>query len=182
MEKIRVTKIEAAQRQTDAAIRMLFNGEDPVAVHTVAAAAGRILKDIAEQRGSAALDLFNARIREDKRKEFWGLTNRAANFFKHADKDPEEILEDVPEEANDVFLFINCLLYQDLGHQLTSEMFAFVSWHMGMYPNLLKDDSSLKSVVIERFGWLSDLPRDNQLQSGKLVLQEVERMNRQGEP
>ena len=36
----------------------------------------------------------------------WGARNRAANFFKHADKDADAILDDIEEEANDILLFI----------------------------------------------------------------------------
>ena len=50
MAKIRVTKVEAARRQIDTAIRMLFSNEDPVAVHTLAMAALRIVRDLAAKR------------------------------------------------------------------------------------------------------------------------------------
>jgi hypothetical protein len=48
---VRILKLAAAQRQLDAAIRMFFAEEDELAVTTVAAAAYRILRDIAEKRG-----------------------------------------------------------------------------------------------------------------------------------
>jgi hypothetical protein len=51
MAKIRINKIDAARRQLDAAIRMTFGGEDPVAIHSVVAAGHRIIRDICEQRG-----------------------------------------------------------------------------------------------------------------------------------
>jgi hypothetical protein len=46
-----VTKAAAARRQLDAAIRFWFAEEDELAVHTVAAAAYRILRDLMQQRG-----------------------------------------------------------------------------------------------------------------------------------
>jgi hypothetical protein len=46
-----INKLEAARRQLDAAIRMTFDGEDKLAIHTVAAAAYRILRDMLEKRG-----------------------------------------------------------------------------------------------------------------------------------
>ena len=48
---IYVNKLEAARRQLDAAIRMTFANEDELAIHTVAAAAYRILRDLLEKRG-----------------------------------------------------------------------------------------------------------------------------------
>ena len=52
MSDISITKEAAAQRQIDAAIRMLFlHREDLFAVHTVAAAARSIVKDLADAKG-----------------------------------------------------------------------------------------------------------------------------------
>ena len=48
---IQISKLAAAQRQLDAAIRMFFKREDELAIHTVAAAAFQILRDVTKQRG-----------------------------------------------------------------------------------------------------------------------------------
>lgn len=56
---IHVTKLLAAKRQVQAAIRMYFQPEDELAVHTVAAAAYGLLKDIKKFRGmSEAADNY----------------------------------------------------------------------------------------------------------------------------
>jgi len=48
---LHVNKLSAAKRQIRAAIRMFFRPEDELAVHTVAAAAYGLLKDIKKARG-----------------------------------------------------------------------------------------------------------------------------------
>ncbi len=48
---IHINKLSAAKRQLKAAIRMYFQSEDELAVHTVAAAAYGLLKDIKKSRG-----------------------------------------------------------------------------------------------------------------------------------
>ncbi len=48
---VAITKAAAARRQLDAAIRFWFAEEDDLAIHTVAAAAYRILRDLMNQRG-----------------------------------------------------------------------------------------------------------------------------------
>jgi hypothetical protein len=56
-----INKLEAARRQLDAAIRMTFANEDELAIHTVAAAAYRILRDMLDKRGRHDLeDLIRA--------------------------------------------------------------------------------------------------------------------------
>jgi hypothetical protein len=52
-----VSKLDAARRQLDAAIRMYLANEDELAIHTLAAAAYRILRDLLEKRGLSDLDV-----------------------------------------------------------------------------------------------------------------------------
>lgn len=49
---IQISKIAAAQRQLDAAIRIFFQREDELAIHTVTAAAFQILQDLTKLRGA----------------------------------------------------------------------------------------------------------------------------------
>lgn len=48
---ILISKLTAAQRQIDAAVRMTLAGEDKLAVYTVAAAALKVLRDVMRKRG-----------------------------------------------------------------------------------------------------------------------------------
>ena len=50
-ENVFITKLEAARRQLCAAVRFFIHGEDELAVHTVTAAAARIIRDLRAQRG-----------------------------------------------------------------------------------------------------------------------------------
>jgi hypothetical protein len=54
--EIFINKIEAARRQIDAAIRMKLAKEDALAIHTVASADYRVLRDLLEKRGKFDLD------------------------------------------------------------------------------------------------------------------------------
>lgn len=51
----RLTKILTAQRQLDAAIRMFLSFEDDLAIHTVGAAAYRVLRDLKAAQGKTEL-------------------------------------------------------------------------------------------------------------------------------
>jgi hypothetical protein len=50
-----ISALEAARRNMNAAIRMLFNGEDPLVIHLVVAAVFRVLHDLAEKSGAVPL-------------------------------------------------------------------------------------------------------------------------------
>jgi len=60
---VQISKIAAAQRQLDAAIRIFFDREDELAVHTVAAAAFQVLRDVTKNRGkNFTSEVFRAGI------------------------------------------------------------------------------------------------------------------------
>jgi hypothetical protein len=140
MASIRLNKIEAARRQTDAAIRMTFASEDPIAIHTVASAGHRIIRDICEQRGDIeSYKRVTDWIVPGRETEFWRYYNATANFLKHADRDAGDV-HDLDDEAADFMLILSAKWYRDLGHQPTTEMNAFAMWWTLQNPDLLKPD------------------------------------------
>src|SRR5579862_9769286 len=88
-----VTKLDAAKRQLRAAITLWFTGGDPVAIHTLAAAAHEIVHTLFRRKGLSGLLFDSPRIRDDKRAEFARAAKAAATFFKHAQRDPDGTLE-----------------------------------------------------------------------------------------
>jgi hypothetical protein len=181
MAKIRVNKVEAARRQIDAAIRMLFSNEDPVAVHTVAMAALRIVRDLAAKRDDSYMHkVTEAIIKPGMEKKFWRKFQAPANFLKHADRDPDGFLENIDEEANEGSLFMACLYYQDLAHQYTPEMMTLAAWYMALHPEFLNDDapSQLKQVLSDAGLDVKGRARADQLAIGQQLLEMARLMPR----
>lgn len=181
MSKIKLNKIEAARRQLDAAIRMLFANEDPVAIHTLCMAAFRILRDLAAKRGDSYIHkVTQASIRPGMEKEFWAAMHVPSNFLKHADRDADAILDEVDEKVNDIIILLACLYYRDLGYQLTPEMIVLMSWVYALYPNFLKDDiqSLLKTHLEQAKNSLVGKSRQDQLSVGLQLLQVVRNLPR----
>lgn len=102
--EIFVTKLAAARRQISAAIRMFFDREDELAIHTVASAAYGILKDIKADRGrDEAADYHLTAI-------FYLVRDfRRDTLPRHFTDDPEtmqwirDIAEQIPITANSEF-------------------------------------------------------------------------------
>ncbi len=171
MAKIRVSKIDAARRQIDVAIRLLFSQGDAVAIHTLAAAGGRILKDLCEQKATPSHIAFSDMIRPGKEAEFNALMNRASNFFKHADRDADEILDGVEEEVNDAVLMIATVAYADLGYTPSPEMTALHYWYVALHPNVLSVSATDElRANLEEIRSLSGRSRSQHLQAGKQLL------------
>ena len=185
MASVSITKLSAAQRQIDAAIRVLFSGEDILAVHTIVTAVHTVVLDLAKKRnmtpytesiGKTMTALyrqkFGEEISDDKlqrwitqfeSKHFQPHLNRPANFLKHADRDPQSVL-DQDDLQTDLLLLGSCITYANLGLDYTPEMKAFIRWHLAVYPR--EDGDEIKTDS----GHIHDLSRDLQLECGEFML------------
>lgn len=92
LAELYITKLEAARRQIDAAIRMVFDNEDELAVHTVASAGYRILRDLLQKKGkydveeswrgeilAIVKDIAEGRTDFQQLDELGGLYNKISN-------------------------------------------------------------------------------------------------------
>lgn len=93
--KIKVAKLDAARRQLETAVRLYFSEADPVSIHTLTSAAYQVLSDVNRARGGAPMlkEQIPTWVRPDATAEAKRRLNDAANFFKHADRDHDEVLE-----------------------------------------------------------------------------------------
>jgi hypothetical protein len=96
--KITVTKLDAAKRQLRTAIRLWFEDEDPVSVHTLAFAAYEIAHVVSKKRNPARRDLIfdTLKIKEEYRADWNKSIKKQASFFKHAKKDWDDSIEFAP--------------------------------------------------------------------------------------
>jgi predicted HTH domain antitoxin len=138
MSILLLSKFDAAERQLLMAIRLFFEGADPVSIHTLAEAASQILYDIREQFGARSMARDNPFIREDKKKEWLQILFKSRNFFKHADRDQDEVHE-FNDEANDFAIFEAIHLYATIKNKRVPETFLFEIWFALKYTHLLLD-------------------------------------------
>lgn len=169
MAVIHVKSIEAARRQADVAIALLFEAKDIVAVHTLIAACGRILMHLADGR-PAAVDP-NAYIRPGREEQFAELMDRTIAFFQYPDQNAAVMLDGVQEEINDLMLYQVCQWYEALGNPPSPAMHAFTAWFVVMYPDLFVDNHPFKLRLAEAdFSWLRSVDRTQQLTFGQRLL------------
>jgi hypothetical protein len=158
LAKIKTNKSEAAQRQIDAAVRMLFAGEDPLACATVAGAANRLVRDLAEHsKANRTYETLKAVIKPGMEKDFWKVYNSIPNFLKHAEKDADDVLE-FEEEWIDLTLFHSAGVYRDLGFEITPEMYAITTIVVVQNPKLLTfppEEAAKLEPVIRAFAGTS---------------------------
>ena len=92
---IKIGKLDAARRQLETAVRLYFSEADAVSIHTLVSAAYQVLSDVNKAHGGEPMlkEQIPTWVSPDATAESKRLLNEAANFFKHADRDHDEVLE-----------------------------------------------------------------------------------------
>lgn len=176
------TKPQAATRQLDVAITLLFADYDPLAIRTIAAAAHGILADLVERKKPG--QSWRSMLIQDSglsEKDAISVINSAQNYLKHADRDPESELS-FDEEENDHVIFFATLECGELGYPLSIDMQAFQIWYLATYPEKLGNETGPVKKARLAFPEIENLSREESLNRGavfveQLKAREVERGN-----
>lgn len=134
--QVSLTKVDAAKRQMTESIRLFFEGRDEVSVHTLASASAQVFYDLCKAQGKPTLLRGQEMIRDEKRKEWLKFVKGSENFFKHAEKDPDELHVLVPMMTH-VTILETVQACFDLTGRFTYEGTIFLCWFGIQYPELL---------------------------------------------
>lgn len=132
-----VTKLEAASRQLDQAIRLVFAGGDMLAVHTLTGAAFQLLADIAKQSGIVSPVRSEDLIKPEGLKMWLTALNSTQNFLKHADRDPEAVHKYV-EEGTLLFIAEAVELARRMRIADSDERLAYTIWFASVFPDVIQ--------------------------------------------
>ena len=103
-----VTKLDAANRQLATAIRLFFENQDPVAVHTLACAAREIYEmHCLKANLTRMFDYVKESNPTHAETELWNVLNVLRNFFKHSGASLDETVE-FYDTYNDFMLLSAC--------------------------------------------------------------------------
>jgi hypothetical protein len=128
------------------------------------------LRDIAERKATPGTQETKAMIAPGMESQFWSAINKFANFLKHADKDPDEIIE-IDEAVNDGILMLAVHVWLDLGHQQTPEMQALWVLFGAIHPELIRSDAPAHfTKFMQNQAWLRTASRHEQMSFGKQLL------------
>lgn len=152
-----VDKKLAAKEQLLTAIRLFFEDKSPISVHTLVGAALEICNNLVESKDAVIVNnLILHRqsffIKNERRKEFNDAVNKYRNYFKHADRDKDAIVE-FNTEINEFFIFEAIHVYTvvtDESYKLYREMIIFVMWFTVMHRDLFLEDYLLTIEAIAK--------------------------------
>lgn len=173
-ESFQITKLEAAQRQLSVAIRMLFTGQDPVAVHTLAGAASIIFSDLVERL--APEHSWDRMTQEDsnlKPNQYFQIVRKAQNYLKHARDDHTDVLVFDPNDT-EALIIIAVMNASEIA-PMSLEAQVFQLWYLSAkYPSECANESPFKEAIA-LFGDLREMPRAERLRLGAQALVQAER-------
>ncbi|SFD84281.1 hypothetical protein [Nitrosomonas sp. Nm166] len=130
-KSLTVSKLDAAKRQLEVFIRLYFNSGDPVAMHTLVAAAFGVIRDLNKRRGGDPTlhESIFQNVKPEHHKLLRDKLTEAQNFFKHADRDHSAMLEFNPDSTE--FMALDaCSKYWELTGELPPLFQIFRSWMM----------------------------------------------------
>jgi hypothetical protein len=136
---LRLNKFDVAERQLNQAIKLFFDEEDVVSIHTLAEASCQILYDLRHKYSVQSFRNDSAKIRDEYKKHWLTILHKPRNFFKHADRDCGDVL-DFKEVFNHFPLLDAVCMYTKIKASWTPESLLFVSWFFINYPHLLNKD------------------------------------------
>ncbi|APW43010.1 hypothetical protein RS694_11010 [Rhodoferax saidenbachensis] len=143
---LRLTKFDVAERQLLQSIRMFFAEEDEVSIHTLSEAAAQVLHDIGKKENVTSILRDSSRIRPERKAEWLAIVFSSRNFFKHADRDKDQI-HDFKSTFNDFSLLDAVNMYATLKKRWTPETFMFMLWFGLAHPQLVQENSDFPEIL-----------------------------------
>jgi len=144
-----ISKLDSATRQLHLGIRLYFEDADPIGVHTLAGASHGLLRDltrhVATGQGNSAR---HVNIESSQRSFVTSMVNQAKNFFKHADRDPNSVLQ-FNANWTDFLVFEAIQMHIELTRRVDRENQFFLIWLSAKYPNVLLLDNFLGHEILE---------------------------------
>ena len=170
-KKIEYSKLDAARAQINTAIKLFFLDECPVSVHTLSSASYTILYDVSKKSDSDFHFEMDVRIKPEHLREWKDAVNKASNFFKHADRDPDAKIE-FEVATNELRLMNCCWGYADLTKEFTPEMSIFMGWMKLFYTDLFNLEENEVKTIQTSFEQCNIDPenRTTSLEAGRMLM------------
>jgi len=172
---MRVTKLDAARRQLNTAIRLFFEGGDRVSVYSLASNAWEVIDVLCT---SAGVESFSNQARENLRAGHtlsYYINEPCRNFFKHAKQDPNpDGSVELPESDVAAILFLAVEDYLRLRQGGPVETQVFQAWFIAVFPEKVADDPVAQSILENAnltFPGIATFAAPDQIEMGRLVLE-----------
>lgn len=129
----RYDKISGVIEMLETAVELHFCNRSFVSVCVLANSAWEITKDLCAKKGvSSSKNMMLSFYPEEKESFVYSLVNKAWNFFKHADKDPNNFLY-IPEDINELYIMSAIGDLTALEEQSTKRLEIYRIWFVAKH-------------------------------------------------
>lgn len=168
-ELIALTKLDAARRQLKVAVHMLFDGGDPIAIHTLVGAASGIVSDLTEKAfPEKSWDRYAQEANQISASSYFFEIRKPQNFLKHANSD-DAVTFDFNASDTDHLMFWTVMNLCNFGF-LNIEEAVLQLWYLACYAPKLELDIEPYERARVLFGDLRGAPRQDRIKAGRNVL------------
>jgi hypothetical protein len=133
-----LTKLDVVRRQLEAAVELFFLNQDPVAIHTLAASASTVLKNIAEQ-GTARPMFVDPRFLDAPAEYIAAQIREYQAHFDDADRDPNAVIKYNPI-ITEILLSIACGSYIALTGEPSKLFLCMIAWSRCREERIIADE------------------------------------------
>lgn len=155
-----VTRQDTARREIVTAIDLVLGGGDAVSANVLTWAALEVLRGVATARGIETLTAeLEDRIKPQAIKMWRELQKGHYNYFKHADRDTDRVVDDFRPEATTWALHSACIDYSRIYETYTWSMIVYKIWFLCRYPDIAMDSGQeLVGVSARSLGYPEGKP------------------------
>ncbi len=171
---MKLTKIDSARCQLETAIRLFFNNEDAVSIFSLASNSWEIIDSLCNHKGIASLSNETREHSTDGLDLKKDLINEPfRNFFKHADRDPQSVIDGFDHQECDPIIFLAVVDYLRLCKKSPIEFQVYQSWYLAVNIEKVADDwiARMIETINDFFPKIRELSRERQVLMGKKVLE-----------
>jgi hypothetical protein len=141
--QLTITKLEAARRQLETAIKLYFDEGDSASIHTLCCAAYNVIQVLNKKQNSPLTlndmmlkDLSDLMPTRAKRKDAHDYLNQTENFLKHGNSDPDAT-HTFDSNYTEALLFDAVIKYGRLAGECSPELAMYLIWFASLHPEIV---------------------------------------------
>jgi len=164
-----LSKLVVARRQLATAVELYFADRDLVSVYSLAANAWEIIDALCAREGVNSLsNQTRGHVPGDRDLKSNYVNSPYRNFFKHADRDPEQSLEGLSPSHVEGLLYLAVEDYIRLNRRSPVQFQVFQLWYLAKHPDKLDPSvaAELKRTLTEAFPDLPAKSRSDRVSAG----------------
>ncbi|MBY0340956.1 MAG: hypothetical protein K2Q19_07305 [Rhodocyclaceae bacterium] len=171
-----LTKIDVARRQLKTAINLLFSGGDSVSIFSLAANAWEVIDALCVRNNIGSLSVqTRTNVPQGLDLKYDYINSPYRNFFKHADRDHDRVLQDFDEAQVDAVMILAVEDYLRLTKKSPIEFQVYQLWYLATYVEKVKAEAltNILDSIESTFPRIRELSRPDRLSMGRRVLEEM---------